>query len=218
MDFIRPYIYFIALSFIVSLIVYLKPRNSPLYLRLFPPFLFVTLCIELWGAYELSLRINNLGMYSFFTAFEFCYYLLMLNFIITNKLMKKMIMIIIPVYAIIATINIVFIQGMDRFHITSYSLGCLIIVIVCIYYFFELFRLPKSIDLKANPAFWICSGLLFFYCVSFPLYGFIREWAKFPLFVKNFDAIVNMLNICLYTLFTIGFLCSRTRKYSLSQS
>jgi hypothetical protein len=196
----------------------MKPRNSPLYLRIFPPFLLATLGVELYGAYELSLGNNNLWMYNFFTAFEFCFYLWMLSYIITSKAMKKVVRVTIPIYAVIATINIIFIQGLDRFHITSYSLGCLVIVIVCNYYFFELFRLPKSVDLKANPAFWICSGLLFFYCVSFPLYGFIREWAKYILFTKNFDAIVTMLNICLYTLFTIGFLCSRTRKYSLSQS
>ena len=87
--------------------------------------------------------------------------------------MKKVIRIIMILYALIAIINIIFIQKMKAFHTVTYAFGCLLIVAVCIYYFFELFKIPKSVKLKNNPAFWICSGLLFFYCCGFPLFGLI---------------------------------------------
>ena len=132
---------------------------------------------------------------------------------------KKIIRITILFYAITATTNIVFIQKMKTFHTVTYSLGCLLIVVFCIYYFLELFRLPKSVKLKNNPAFWICTGLLFFYCCGFPLYGLMNYWIGISkLILQNFSNIVTILNIFLYTLFAIAFLCIKTRKYTLSPS
>ncbi|MGZ8557320.1 MAG: hypothetical protein ACXWWC_03260, partial [Chitinophagaceae bacterium] len=78
--------------------------------------------------------------------------------------MKKIIKAVLLIYALTSTVNIIFIQKMKAFHTITYSLGCLLIVIFCFYYFLELFKLPKSVKLKNNPAFWICTGLLFFYC------------------------------------------------------
>jgi hypothetical protein len=126
--------------------------------------------------------------------------------------------IVIFLYTVAAICNIVFIQKMKTFHTVGYSVGCLLVVIFCINYFFELFQLPKSVNLVNNPAFWICSGLLFFYCCGFPLYGFIKLWTNVPLVVKNFNAIISLLNIFLYSLFTIAFLCIRTPKYTSSAS
>ena len=131
--------------------------------------------------------------------------------------MKKVFIISIVAYGSIAVINIVFIQKLKTFHTMSYALGCLVIVAGCVYYFFELFKLPKSPKLKNNPAFWICSGILFFYCCSFPLFGlsnFLSDISK--LIIKNIYKIVTILNIFLYTLFTIAFLCRlKIRKYTL---
>jgi hypothetical protein len=50
------------------------------------------------------------------------------------------------------------------------------------------------------------------------LYGFINVWATVPFIVKNFGAIITILNIFLYSLFTIAFLCVITPKYTLSSS
>ncbi len=59
-----------------------------------------------------------------------------------------------------ALLNIYFVQ-VNVFPPTTYSLGCLLIVGICIYYFYELFHLPSSVNLLREPAFWICTGLLF---------------------------------------------------------
>jgi hypothetical protein len=221
MDFLPPYMYIVVASFITSLTVYYKPKLSSFYLKLFPPFLFLTVIVEVIGAYLMYVRQNNLTIYNFFTTFEFCFYLAIISMIIINKRVKQIIRITIVLYALAAVTNIVFIQTMKQFHTVTYSLGCLLVVAFCVYYFLELFRFPRSIKLFNMPAFWICTGLLFFYCCTFPLYGLNNYWMTSgisKLVLQNFTKIISILNVFLYSLFTIAFLCIRTRKYTLSQS
>lgn len=211
------YFCFIVISFLVSLTVYFIPKSS-IYLKLFPPFLLATFLVEMFALYLITIKQSNVTLFNFFTTFEFCFYLWIISLIISNKKMKKIIRITLVIYAFTAIINILFIQKMKMFHTVTYSLGCLLIVLFCIYYFFELFRLPKSIKLQNDPAFWICSGLLFYYCCGFPLFGLINFVNGLPrLVIKNFQTIVMIMNFFLYSLYTIAFLCRiRTRKYTLS--
>jgi hypothetical protein len=219
MSFLYPYIYFIAGSFIASLLVYLKPNRYYRSLKLFPPFLLATFSAEFYGSYLSYSGENNLILYNFFTVVEFCFYLFIIRVVLKNPRVRKILFICIILYGITAVLNILFFQGMNTFHTVTYAMGCLLIVFFCIYYFLELFRFPKSEKLITNPSFWICTGLLFFYCCGFPLYGLINSWGNISkLIVDNFGDIVTILNIFLYSLFTIAFICTRIRKYTLSSS
>ena len=217
MSFLPLYVYFICFSFLASLSVYFLLNSSFFYLKLFPPFLLATLIAEIVGSYLSALRKPNVAIYNFFTVFEFCFYLYVISLIISNRKMKNTLLIVIALYSITAVMNIVFLQGMDSFHTVTYAFGCLLIVGACMYYFFELFKFPNSIDLKTNPAFWICSGLLFFYCCGFPLFGFTNLIGGISkLILRNLYSIIIILNIFLYTLFTMGFICQlKVRKYIL---
>jgi hypothetical protein len=217
MSFLPLYLFAIVISFVSSLLVYTYPKTSYYYLRLFPPFLLATIITEVLGSYLSSIHRPNVALYDFFTVFEFCFYLYIINLIIANEKIRKVIKGVIILYILIAVANILFIQKIKAFHTVTYAFGCLLIVAACIYYFFELFKIPKSVELKRNPAFWICSGLLFFYCCGFPLFGmfnFLSDISR--LIIKNFYNIITILNIFLYTLFTIAFLCRlKIRKYTL---
>ena len=217
MSFLPLYVYFIFISFIASLSVYSTSQTSSPYLKLFPPFLLTTIVIEFLGTYLASIRKSNLTLYNFFSVFEFCFYLFVISLIISNKKMKKVMFIAMIVYALIAISNIIFIQKLKAFHTVTYAFGCLVIVAACVYYFFELFKMPGVVKLKNNPAFWICSGLLFFYCCGFPLYGMFNFLSGISrLIIRNFYSIIVILNIFLYSLFTIAFLCRlKVRKYIL---
>jgi hypothetical protein len=220
MSLLISYLCIVAISFLASLTVYFASKSPDAYLKLFPPFLLTTLLVEFLAFYLRSIEQSNLAVYNFFTAFEFCFYIWVISLIISNKEVKKIIRVTLLIYAFSAIMNILFIQKMKMFHTVTYSLGCLLIVSFCIYYFLELFRLPNSIKLKNSPGFWICSGLLFYYCCGFPLYGLINFVNGLPtLIIKNFQTIVMIMNIFLYSLFTIAFLCRiKTRKYTLSSS
>lgn len=210
------FVYFVMISFLASLLVYKDKEHS--YLKYFPPFLFATIAAEITG-YVMSLNAhNNILMYNFFTTAEFCFYLFFVSVLIKNITVKKIIRIACCLYPIPALINIFYFQGPKVFHTVTYSVGCLLVIISCFYYFLELFRLPKSVKLSRNPAFWICSGLLFFYCCGFPLYAFVNFWLSYKWMLNSFQSIISILNIFLYSLFTIAFLCNRIPKYTSSSS
>jgi hypothetical protein len=204
-----------ATAFLASLTIY-RRKDREAYLRFFPLFLLAVCTQEAISEYRLSIgHGNNLFYYNPYTIFVCCYYFLTIYWIIRSKKVKKIILFILILYPVIAAINILFIQKVNSFHTVTYSLGGLIIVALCIYYFFELFQKTTNVNLLRQPSFWICCGLLFYYSCSFPLYGFNNLLASSAsrAVMKNLMFVFQILDVLLYLSFTIAFLCRlRVRK------
>jgi len=204
-----------AIAFLASLTIYLRPDREA-YIRYFPLFLFIVCTQEAVSDYRQSIgNPNNLFYYNPYSILVCCYYFLTIYWIIHSKRVKRIIIYILILYPIAAAVNILFIQKADSFHTITYSIGGLIIVALCIYYFFELFQITPTMNLLRQPAFWICSGLLFYYSCTFPLYGFNNiVTASVPLpIIRNLIFVFQILEVLLYLSFTIAFLCRlRVRK------
>lgn len=199
--------YFIALSSIAGFIA-LKQKRISRHLWLFPFFLVLTLVVEIAG-WQLSMKAqNNADLYNFFSLAASTYYMSLIMEVVYSRRARKVILWIMTVYVIISLINILFIQKIDAFHTMTYSIGCFLIVVISIYFFYELLRVPRSIDLKKEPAFWIVAGLLFFYICTLPILGVLNYLFSIPgVIARSLEQIIMILNVLLYSLFTIGFLC-----------
>jgi hypothetical protein len=175
----------------------------------------ITLAVEITAWLFFQYKINVTLLYIIFTSFEFMFYLFVIAFSIYNLKVRKIILWLMAVYPVLVLLNRLFIQQRS-FHTITYSIGCLLVVAGCIFYFFELFQSTRSVNLLKEPAFWICSGLLFFYCCTFPLIGL---WNFLPglsdIILKNLNDILTFLNILLYSLFSIAFLCKIRYRRSL---
>lgn len=216
MNSLPVYFYFIVLSFLVSLVVY--TRKTDFYLRLFPPFLLITIAVEYYGNYLANRGKSNILLYNLFSTCMFIFFFYIIALLVRRRNAKNIMLLLIVLYPAAALINMFFFQ-VNSIHTTTYAAGCFLIVGCCIYYFYELFRQPAGGSLLVNPAFWISTGLLFYYICGIPLFGFISIWRNLPrVIVESYFTFVTLVNIFLYTLFTIGFLCIRTRKYSLLPS
>ena len=210
------YVFCIFIGFLASLSIYFQGKGDS-YLKPFSLFLLITLLVECASMFGMVKGKAIFAMYNFFSVVEFSFYLFILREIIKNGRMKKIIGIVIWLYDLLALVNIIFIQKLYGFPSLTYAIGCLLIVGVCIYYFFELFQFPQSVALVRQPAFWICSGLMFFYCCSFPIFGPINILKALPVvFSKNFAVVINVLNVLLYSSFTIAFLCRLRTRNSMS--
>ena len=208
------YIYFIAISLLVSVVYNVQHRADAFYLKIFPFYLTVTFITELVSSYMWSHNMNNNALYNYFGLFAFMFYFLMLHGIIKGRKAKNVIKVIAITYPKLFIVNLLFLQRTGFASIT-YALGCLLVAAICIYYFYELFQQPNSVDLTREPAFWFCVGLLFFYCCTFPYFGLANLMNDFPkIIIDNILVLLNLMNVLLYSLFTIAFLCRiRIRKF-----
>lgn len=210
------YIFLLQICLFSSLTIYFRNKQD-LYLRLFPLFLLVTDVTELINIDLGERQATNVINYNLFISFEFCFYLFTLLRIISNKRARKTVGVFFGLFLLFALYNFFFGQ-MKAFNSRTYLVGALLVVASCIYYFFELFHLTQSVNLTRQSAFWICTGLLFFYACTLPFFGLVSFYNKAPhIIIANMRSIIYVLNILLYSFFTIGFLCgTRIRKSILS--
>lgn len=213
---IPAYLYFILLGFLASLFVFTQ-RSAPLYQRLFPFFLFTSILVECTAVYLHDRNVSNLPLYNSFMVLEFGFYLFVLKEIIRSERVKATMQWVVFSFLLIAIVNLLFFEGAKDFNSVNYSLGCLLIVLYCVSFFYELFTLPESVDLIREPSFWIISGLLFHYSTSFPLMGMLNFLSGLPPFLmEGLYLWLTWTNILLYSLFTIAFLCRIRIRNSIS--
>lgn len=207
--------YFIALSMIAGFVAMIKGK-LPENLFLFPFFLLFTLVVEFLGWWLSEIPKNNADLYNFSSLAASTYYMYLMLHMIYSRKARKVILVMMSVNVVISLINILFVQKLETFHTMTYSIGCLLIVVISMYYFYELFQRPRSIDLKKEPAFWIATGLLFFYICTLPILGALNYLFTFPdVIAGSVEQVISILNVLLYSLFTIGLLCRVSFKRSM---
>ena len=207
---ILPYLSFIIVLFtlLASFTLYFQPTPE-FYLKIFPLYMLITALFGGMLIYFSFHRINSVVLFNLFSTFEFCFYLFVLQQIIRDKRIKKSIFFILIAYPLLTLFNTFLLQKITAGVLTfSYALGCLLVVVFSIYYFFELFQIPNAVNLITQPSFWICSGLLFYCSCAFPVFSLLNLLKKPSLAIGHSLAIISyLLDACLYLSFTIAFLC-----------
>jgi hypothetical protein len=194
-------------SFVLSLTTFFQ-KGTPLYLRLCPFYLLATILVQKIGLYMSQHGIHNGFLYSSYSNFEFIFYFFVLRSIIQNKRVKSLLLFILIAYPLVAIFNMFYFSAESDFQSKIYTVGCILIVVFCIIYFWELFQLPKTINIKNEPSFWICTAILFSYVVTFPYWGLVDFMKTAPKIVlNNLLNLLMIINILSYLLFTIAFLC-----------
>ncbi len=215
---------FIQLSvFLVSLSVYAQ-KPVPLYLRLFPLYFFILMLEDLAIEYTTSLGIHNNIILNTWGIAEFSFYLFVIRSVIVNMKVKKRILYTTIVFVVFAVINLIFIQHNDLFNPINFTVGTVITVVSCIYYFFELFQKTEAQSLTKHTSFWIVSGILFNVVLVFPIFALISFMDSLSkanqktsmIIFDHIEAIFNIISVLTYILYSIGFLCRiRTSKSTL---
>ncbi|MBS1661281.1 MAG: hypothetical protein JST68_09550 [Bacteroidetes bacterium] len=197
--------------------IFFRPAKEP-YLKYLSIFLLINFLMEAGLGFLALSAINNVFLNNIETLLVVSFDLFLVREIVVRKSAKTVFIYVLTCYPLFALIDIFFIQP-GLFHTISYGLGCLLVVAACMYYFWELFQQRSSPDLVRQPAFWICSGLLFFYTCTFPIYGFTKLMQALPTaIIENLVAIFVLLNILLYLSFTIAYLCRLKTWTSMSSS
>ena len=203
------------LSFLISLSVYFQ-KSVPYYLKCFP---FYFICSFIIGMVEENLQRHgkyNTAIYNSWGIIEFCFYFFVLREIIETPKFKKLILLVIGIYPLICILFLYF-QKQVGFNPVNYSLGCIMVIVSCIYYFFELFQKTEFPSLVSLQSFWITTAILFNYALAFPTFAFISFMNKIPkIIANNLDTIFYIINSLVLILFSIAFLCRIRMSKSIS--
>ena len=191
-------------------------HKPPIFLRILTIALATNFVVDTIGTILVLRGKETNGIYNVYNLFTFEFYLVVLYFILKSSRAKKVLFNVLVGFPILWFINLFFIQGFEEFQSITYSLGCLLVVSFSIYYFFELFQRPTSVRLVLEPAFWITSSLLFYYCCIFPIAGFLNIVGNLSERTINiYQAVIVVINVFTYSLFLIAFLClMKIRKYT----
>ncbi len=183
-------------------------KEVPFFLKAFSPFLTISLIVELSSYYLANKSVHTLPLYNIFGIIEFCFYLWVLKSLLRGTIIKKTITFVLIGFPFLCAINMLFFQGINNFNSISYSSGCLVVIFFSIFFFFELFSTQIYFRLSNNPAFWICTGLLFYYSVSFPIFISVNLMKHFtPKLGGLITFVIIVMNIILYSLFCVAFIC-----------
>ena len=183
-------------------------------LRLLLWLVLIAAIVEIVGTYHLRfLFITASLIYRIYQPIE---YVLLAGYfftIITSPAKRKLIILSIPVVVLVNLLNL-FANQYQSLGLYAFLLAALLFVIWSIFYFFQLFKSNDGENPAHIPAFWICTGILFFYAGTFFQMGFTNMIYKHnPDLAKKLYVINHLLNCVLYGMITYGFICqSKYRK------
>jgi hypothetical protein len=193
-------------SFLVSFIVFFH-KATPRYIKLFTPLLLVTCTVEVIGSMNNRTHIKAVAcMFNYYMLLELPFFFFVLFCVIQHPLFKKLVAGAGALFFIVRLISII--PNPYRFHAYSYSMGAMLLVFFCVYYFYEFFKAEHVRNLKYEPAFWICLSVLIFFSCTLPI------WTTWALKLTEpekvlYATILSVTNYVMYTLFIVAFWCQR---------
>jgi len=130
-----------------------------------------------------------------------------------RKALKKIIFITSVIFSLffvyMATRDEAFSTGISRStQSIVYTVEGIILLMICCYYFIDLFRKMPFVDLKNEPVFWISSGLLFFMACTLP-YSLLENYiaSSYPATWLTSYSIFHVFYILLFLMIIRAYLC-----------
>ena len=203
----------VVICLIISIIIFIIGKAKP-HIKALAILMLVTATVEIGSLYEIfpAVHKSNHWIYNFLTVFEFYFFSYFFYRILNHSFSKNLIKFFVFAYPVILLISFVTIQKWYSFHTYTYLLGELYLVILCLLYFRELYTAKEFKNLSTSPEFWIVTGLLIFTAGQLPYMLLINYLNTHYAIASKFfkDYILTTLNIVMYTLFSIGLICSKT--------
>lgn len=209
------YYFVLAISLAAAIIFAYRNRKYVLFI----PLIGINLAIEVIREFmpkdspvePVILLIQVISEYSILS--------LIISYFIQSAVKKRIILmsifLVIPAFIIL---QILLIGKSTSYKYLNQMIEAPFICLWTILYLFEAAKHDQEFEIRTNPMFWISLGNLLFYSGSFFSYGFGSYLTS-----RGSDMggtiflIAQLLNILLYILYFIGFLCLRIKKSYYSQ-
>lgn len=203
MDF-KPHIYFEILCLLCCLLSLKHTRHSILFIFVF--YLPVVLFTETSSYF---IRYNNHWVYNGFILFQLFFFSFFFFRAIKSSFFKKVILLTSFVFLTFYLINLLFIQGFNRFNYYSIILVSLLLIIYAGRFMLQLADEENAGSFWRSPLFWISLSCLLFFSGSFMYFSAwdILVNAKTDKRGLLYNNLFQILNVLHYAMLSIGFLC-----------
>jgi hypothetical protein len=204
-------------------IAFLSSLNSfrldfPLHLKVFSLLLGCDFLVEFAGNFLVRPLhfTTNVPLYNVFMLVEFWTYGWFFRKVLNSPLLKKLIayyLVLLPIFWVIV---VFFVFGIGHWNSYLSIIGSLFTICMAAAFYYQLFTAPDLIRLTISPEFWIATALIIFYACDLPYLGMLNFiTGEYRSLAEKLVQVLAGLNIIMYSLFTLAFLC-RTRTMKLS--
>ena len=157
---------------------------------------------------------NNMFLFHAFTFFEMILLFLYFRTFFQQIWAKNALIVLLILFALIAIINPLYWESLDEFPSITRTIECILIMILSILFFLNLFQQSNITNLLQYSHFWLVSGLLLFFAATF----FMNIVGSLVINQNNLGFNVydihSFLNIFLNIIYTIALWMSSRRLIS----
>lgn len=219
---------FEVLAAIVGTIYITKYRTNYLY-RYFVYFLWVTVFVEIvfgwlpslisffeaFSTLKNTMFVESDWVYSVYEIVSYVFYSFFFVSHIESSTYRKIGNLLLVFYSVFRFSNLIFSEisfGANSY--TNMTIGTLMLLIIIFYYYYQLLQSDLILNFYKSFPFYVSVGLLVFYLVLNPIVIYESFYnKKNPEFIEVYRYILTIVNIFMYTCFTIGFMiCFRKNK------
>ncbi len=151
-------------------------------------------------------HVNNLPLLHFYTIAEYLFILRYFQLALNDSRVSKLIGLLLIIFPLFSIVDFIFIQDIHQYNSYPRPVAAIIIIMLCMYYFFRYSDIEIKTSWYIVPLNWITSGLLIYFCSSLFYFAFINVIYHLSLSIYFiFGEIHATLVLLMYLLFTAGF-------------
>ena len=160
---------------ITGFIVWNKIQNS--FWKYFPIYLLVIFLIEVFAEYILHATHNlpfNVSIYRWVgipIQFFFLFWIFHQHFKSTNPTHIPMYAAVIYIISWLVDLGLINVEVKLWFDSLSYTIGCILLLICVLIYFYRFIGSDDVLDFKSSAMFWVSVGIIIFYLGTLPFWG-----------------------------------------------
>lgn len=158
------------------------------------------------------LKAKNYVIYDIFNVVEYVLFSIFFNYIIQNRIVKKTVLTSSVLFTVFSIIDYSYLRKPDAFNSITSGVESVLIISMCIYYFYEQLKSPNTYLIYSSINFWIIISFLIFLSGTFFLYLMAGNLLNDKTFLKQYNIINSSFNILKSILLCIAMLMKAEEK------
>ena len=155
-------------------------------------FILFTFLLEIISSYLMFKGINNMPLFHLFTFGESVFLVLYFQLLSRNKIFRLLITIFLISFLIYSICSVIFVTSLYAHPSSVRYIECILQMILCLFFFADLFGKSEVKNLLYFPHYWMASGLLLYFSGTF-----------FMNIVSDSDLVSDEIGFDVYTIHSI---------------